>query len=188
MKNVISLTALLLATGIASQGQDIKPTEPTDPPRPHAGQPDGRGNILREIGLSEDQFRQIRRLNMERKPLMETAQRRLREANRSLDEAIYSDSVDENDIQAKVKETQLAQGELIRLRSMNEVAIRRILTPEQLIKFRDLRHRFEMARDNLQTRRSMRQNGEGPNTRPFRDPTQRPRPPVRHLNEQRPRP
>ena len=42
---------------------------------------------------------------------------------------------------------------------MNELAVRRILTPDQLFRFRDLRQRFEQAaRENFQNRRPL--NGD----------------------------
>jgi Spy/CpxP family protein refolding chaperone len=187
MKNAILLTAILLAFSLSAAGQDTKPAEPTETPQPNANQPDGRANILREIGLSQDQARQIRRLNMDRKPMMEAAQKRLREATRSLDEAIYSDNVDENEIQSRVKEAQLAQADLIRLRSTNELAIRRILTPEQLTRFRDIRQRFEMNRQSQQTDRKlvrpMQNNGQVP-TNGFRDTVKRPRQLVKQQERQ----
>jgi hypothetical protein len=45
-----------------------------------------------------------------------------------------------------------------KLRFMNEFAVRRILTQEQLVKFRELRQRFEKMRQELKTRRQF--NGE----------------------------
>ena len=68
---------------------------------------------MSQLGLSPDQMRQIRRLNIERKPRMEAVQKRLRSANRSLDEAIYADNANDFDVQARVKEVQAAQSELI---------------------------------------------------------------------------
>lgn len=35
---------------------------------------------------------------------------------------------------------------------MNELGVRRILTPDQLARFRELRQRFEQARRNLENR------------------------------------
>ncbi|HMT09393.1 MAG TPA: hypothetical protein PKA82_15430, partial [Pyrinomonadaceae bacterium] len=43
----------------------------------------------------------------------------------------------------------------IRIRSMGELAIRKILTPEQLVKFRELRKQFEeIRRENVQRRQN----------------------------------
>lgn len=122
---------------------------PDNPPHQNqGGGPDNRPNVLRQLGLSRQQMEQIRRLNVERRPLMEAAQRRFREANRSLDQAIYADQVNEDEVQERIRETQLAQAELIKLRAMNEITIRRILTPDQLARFIRLRQRFDAAKAN----------------------------------------
>lgn len=89
-------------------------------------------DVLQQLGLTQDQIRQIRKTNMERRPLLIEAQAKVREANRSLDDAIYSDTVDEQLVKDRLRQAQLAQSEVIKLRFMNEFAIRQILTPEQL--------------------------------------------------------
>ncbi|MFM9905252.1 MAG: Spy/CpxP family protein refolding chaperone [Pyrinomonadaceae bacterium] len=142
---------------------------------------DVRGNALRQLGLSKEQIQQIRRLNMERKPLMDEAQRRFREANRALDEAIYADQVNDADVQNRLREVQLSQAEVAKVRYMNELSVRRILTQEQLIRFRELRQRFEKARENLETARPLtvrRQNGnqDPANVTPLRNLKQQIRP------------
>jgi Spy/CpxP family protein refolding chaperone len=111
--------------------------------RPMADAPPGeRPNLLRELGLSQDQVREIRRLNQQRKPQMNAAAQRLRMANRALDEAIYTDTVSEEDFQSRLREFQAAQAEIARIRFESELNVRRILTPEQLSRFRELRRRF----------------------------------------------
>ena len=180
MKKTLFLPILFAAGIVGIRAQETKPADRQDMPA-QAVQQDGRMATLREIGLTPDQIREIRRLNMDRKPQMEAAQTRLRESNRLLDEAIYADQVNEADVQAKLKEAQAAQAEVFRIRSMNEFAIRRILTPDQLVHFRELRQRFEAARTEQRDRRKEMQKGMGPNkrfpnngARPF---TQRPNQP-----------
>ena len=139
---IASLLALVLVLGMTGFGQETKPVEPQDNQNPMANQqPDIRTNALRQLGLSREQVQQIRNMNMERKPLMDEAQKRLRIANISLDEAIYADQVNDADVQARLKELQLAQADVARIRFMNELSVRKILTPEQLTRFRELRRR-----------------------------------------------
>jgi len=114
-------------------------------------------------------------LNADKKPLIREAQMRLRQANRNLDQAIYADNVDETEIAARMKELQLAQAEVIKIRSLTELAVRKILTPEQLIKFREIRRQFAERLENRQNqlknrmtdapnrRRNNRQNALRPN-------------------------
>ena len=91
---------------------------------------------------------------------MQEAQRRLRDANRALDKAIYADLVNDSDVQGCLREFQAAQADLAKLRFENELAVRKLLTPEQLTKFRNLRQRFEQQMQNL--RRNRRQGRPGP--------------------------
>jgi Spy/CpxP family protein refolding chaperone len=109
-----------------------------------------RPNLLAELGLTQEQRRQIRRINLEKRPLARDAQQRLREANRKLDQAIYADNMNETEIQSRLKDVQAAQSELIKIRFTNELAVRRILTVEQLSKFRDLREQFGQRMENNQ--------------------------------------
>ncbi len=120
-----------------------------------------RPNLLAELELSQEQIRQIRRLNREKQPLLSDAQQRFSEAKRNLDQAIYADTVDESDVQAKLKEVQIAQAEVFRIRSTTEFAVRKILTPEQLVKFREVRQRFMQAVENRQNQpRNRRLNNQ----------------------------
>jgi Spy/CpxP family protein refolding chaperone len=148
LKKLLSPAILVIALCIAATAQDAAPQNP--PPN------DERPNILAQLGLSQEQVRGFRKANQEHRPLMEAAQRRLREANRDLDLEIYSDSVSEEDFQSKLKVFQEAQGEVTRLRFQNELAIRKLLTPEQLTLFREIRRRFAAARDFIQERQQQR--------------------------------
>jgi Spy/CpxP family protein refolding chaperone len=127
---------------------------PADAPQKEFNRPAPRPNLLRELGLTPEQIQQIKQLNSDRKPLMMDAQRRVREATRNLDRAIYADALNETEIAARLKDLQNAQAEIARLRSSDELKVRKILTPEQLVKFRELRQRFAGARENFGNRRN----------------------------------
>lgn len=134
---------------LKAQTDDVPPS----PPEKNAKRADSRPNLLRELGLSTEQLQKIRQLNSERKPLMMEAQHRVRDAMRNLDLAIYADSVSETEIENKLKELQTAQAEIARLKARNELEVRKILTPEQLVRFREVRRRFAEKRMNLEKRR-----------------------------------
>ena len=152
------LAMLLFGGSVTSFAQDAQRPDPeTAPPaRPDAEQ---RPNLLAELGLTPDQIRQIRQINQERRPQMMEAQLRMRAANRDLDMAIYADVVNDDDVQTRLKEFHAAQSEVARLRFTSELAVRKVLTPDQLIRFRDLRRRFAESRENRQNRRPA-QDGE----------------------------
>ncbi len=147
MKTVIHTLIFSLAVvflGAASMFAQDGP-DPQEGPNQTRRPGNVRPNLLRQLGLGQQQMQQIRRYNVERRPAMEAAQKRFQEATRSLDRAIYADQLNEAEVQDRIKEVQMSQAELIKLRSMNELSIRRILTPEQLTRFRQIRQRFDQA-------------------------------------------
>jgi Spy/CpxP family protein refolding chaperone len=142
-KFLFVIFSIFVLTGLAA-AQD--PSQPADvkPPVGVRQQPK-RPNLMKLLGLSPDQMEQLRKINQDRKPQMDIAAIRLRMANRALDEVIYADIVDEAQFQAKLKELQMAQANMARLRFTGELQIRQILTPDQLTHFRELRRRFQNA-------------------------------------------
>jgi Spy/CpxP family protein refolding chaperone len=164
---LFSLIIALFVFGLASaeiRAQEEVPPDEQRQPLPRARRP----NLLQELNLSREQIQQIRRINQARKPLMQEAQQRFREANRALDMAIYADSPSEADVQARMKDVQAAQAEVIKIRTQSEYAIRKVLTPEQLVKFRELRERFMQRMENRQNQPN--QPEDAPNQREINNP------------------
>ncbi len=116
----------------------------TPEPTPNGVQNDKqrRPKLMEELGLTKEQTQELRRLNKERQPLTQAALLRFRLAQKALDEAIYTDIVDEVDFETKMKEVQVAQAKLIKIKANNEFSIRKILNAEQLIKFREMRQKL----------------------------------------------
>ena len=156
------LTAFLLTVSFSTaRAQDEVP--PTDEPK-QSFDKQSRPNLLAELDLSTEQIRQIRRINREKQPLVREARQRMLEANRVLDQSIYDDSIDESVVETRLKEAQTAQAEFTKIRSMTEFAVRKILTPEQLVKFREIRRTFKERIENRNNQ---------PNNRPFNNQNQR---------------
>jgi Spy/CpxP family protein refolding chaperone len=198
MKNPILLTLLLIVLlAVSASAQDNPPPpegERMPPPQgPNGPPPDDRGEILRQLNLTQEQFRAIRKLLGDNGPKVREAQMDFRDAQEELDEAIYADNVDEARVQSLTKRSADAQATLMRLRTANEFAIRRVLTPEQVTKFRELR-KEQILKKRMQERiRQQRQNdGQGPNGRPpMGQPQDRPpmgqpqgQPPLQRPNQQ----
>ena len=136
---LLAMLAFGSASALFAQG-NLQPVD--DRPSPEERGEMKRPNLLRTLGLSRAQMMQVRRVNQARKPQVDAAQGRLRDANRALDEAIYADNFDQSSFDSRLKELQAAQADLARLRFTSEMNIRKILTPEQLARFRDLRRRY----------------------------------------------
>lgn len=164
MKNPILLSLLFILMTVGSTAQDPQQRPPGNPPPPP---PDDRGEILRDLNLSQEQFRTIRRLLGENQPRVRAARLEFEDAQDALDDAIYADKVDEALVQTLTKRSADAQMTLMRLRMENEFAIRRVLTPEQVTKFRELREQ-QRLRKLIQERNRPRQDG-APRDGPPRD-------------------
>ena len=167
---ILSLIFATVLFAVSSVAQN-PPADEMRPPVAGPHQNDRRPNLFRELGLSPEQVQQIRQINQERRPRVDAALKRLGDANRRLDEAIYADAVDENEVGVRLKEVQDAQAELASIRFMNELAIRNVLSPDQLVRFRDLRKQFAEARERFRESRQM----PGPNKR-FRRMNRFPKP------------
>lgn len=154
--NVLALLALLLAAGggNALRAQDADPCEQTPEARREqqarrgAG---GGGGLLRVLNLSPEQRAQIKAIRRETEPQGRLLGVRLRQARRALDEAVYADNPDDALIEARVREAGAAQTALLRMRTLTELKIRRVLTPEQLEAFRRMQRRPRQQRMNQTT-------------------------------------
>lgn len=120
-------------------------------------QPANKPNLLQRLNLTNQQIRQIRILNRERRPLLQAAQQRLRQANQALDRAVYTDAENDAEIQQLMQDVHTAQREVLRHRIEIERAIRGVLTLEQLSRFRVLREQFQQTRaEEKPARRGLR--------------------------------
>lgn len=115
---------------VKAQDEMPNPTMANQPKRP---------GLLGQLNLSREQIQQIRLINQENRRQMREANVRMREANLALDTAVYADTPDETEVQTRIKEFNEARAEVIRLRTNIEFSVRKILTAEQLVKFREIR-------------------------------------------------
>lgn len=148
------LIGALLCISAGAFAQNVRPADVRQPERFQTGEPsEPRPNLMQELGLSREQIQAVRRINQERKPTEQAARKRFQDANRALNMAIYADNVDEGNFQGRLSEFQAAQSELARIKFANELAVRKLLTPDQLVKFRELRRRFAEERATMQNER-----------------------------------
>src|SRR5690606_23758892 len=81
--------------------QSVAPQNRSDPER-RAGK--RRPNLFQELGVTPAQREQIRNLRKQGREDFAAAQKRLREANKALDAAIYSDVLDEQFIEQLISQ------------------------------------------------------------------------------------
>ena len=147
-----AVSSLALPLLIFSAAPEVRAQDDGTTAQRESGQgPGGHGDRfhgLRErLDLSPDQIEQIKAIREQNKDQWHTARQRLRQAQRALDEAIYSDQADEALIEARTREVAEAQTVMVRMRAMTELKIRRVLTPVQLNTLRTLRQQRTAERE-----------------------------------------
>lgn len=128
--------------------------------------------LLRVLNLTPEQRVSINAIRRETEPQGRLLGARLRQARRALDEAIYAANADEGVIEDRVREVGLAQTALVRLRSLTELRIRRVLSPAQLDAFRRLQRQTRPRRMNRLPQQQGDLHGDDPPAR-FRNRRQR---------------
>ena len=133
--------------------------------------PNDPAALLKQLNLSPDQIAQVRAIQSENVPQARTLNQRLNQARRALDEAIYSDTVDEALIEQRARDVADAQAALVRLRAQTELRVRRVLTPEQLQTFRQLHQQalIEQRRQRREQRIERQLEGGANPRRPARN-------------------
>ena len=127
---------LLYAPQALAQGATQQPQQQDDSPAV-----DAAATLLSQLNLTAAQVEQMREIRTQSVPQAQALTRRLNQARRALDESIYSDALDEALVEQRAREVAEAQAAVVRLRALTELRVRRVLTPEQLQTFRDLRLR-----------------------------------------------
>jgi len=94
---------------------------------------------ITQLQLTPDQRQRVRVILEENKVERQSINRRVREANVALDQALDADRTDENVIEQRINDLATAQAAQMRMRIHTEMKIRRELTPEQVATLRRLR-------------------------------------------------
>lgn len=122
-----------------------------------------------QLNLTPEQRQRIRILTQQTREERQLTNRRVREANIALDQALDTEPVDENLIEQRINELTAAQAAQTRMRIHMELRIRRLLYPEQLATLKRLRLQLrEVIAPQRQT------NPRRPNVDSFRSNPRRP--------------
>ena len=148
----LALLLLALCTSARAQVAQIAARQGADA-RPQAR----AGNLMQRLSLTPEQRLRLREIRKQGEPETRELARRVRQARRALDEAVYADTADEALVEQRARELSAAQGALVRQRASTELKVRGVLTPEQLRAFRQLRR--EAQRRLLLQRRLRRGAG-----------------------------
>jgi len=127
MKISVSFVLLLMAATFAF-GQQAPTQDAAAAPDP-----------IEQLRLTPDQRQAIRQIVNENKDERQLTNRRVREANVALDQALDTDPPDENVIEQRINDLAAAQTAQLRMRIHTEMRIRRVLRPEQIATLHRLR-------------------------------------------------
>ena len=121
---------------------------------------------INQLNLAPEQRQRIRTIFEENKTERQTTNRRLREANIALTQALDAEPIDEKLIDQRLNELASAQAAQMRMRIQIELKIRRELSPEQLATWRRLRLQM---RDFIDARRPRNQRPAAQGLQPRRN-------------------
>ena len=154
MRTLILLFAalLLLTTTSATHAQDV-PAAPVE-------------DSINQLNLTPEQRQRIRTIFEENKTERQSTNRRLREANLALTQALDAEPIDENVIDERLNALAAAQAAQMRMRIQIELKIRRELSPDQLATWRRLRLQM---RDFIDARRPLNQRPAAQRLQPRRN-------------------
>jgi Spy/CpxP family protein refolding chaperone len=156
------LAAILLFTGAQSSYAQEQGPPATDP--------------IEQLRLTPAQRQRVRLIFQESKDERQLTNRKLREANIALEQALDAETPDENLIDQRINEFAAAQASQLRMRIRMEMKIRRELRPEQLAMWRQYRLQLK---DFAGAQRQLNERPAGQDLRPNRRSnanTLRPRP------------
>lgn len=126
--------ALILATSSIGQARWLEQDQQSN-----QVQPVDAADPIEQLRLTPDQRQRIRAILEQNKEDRQMTNRRVREANVALDQALDAEQMDENLIDQRINDLTAAQGAQLRMRIRTELQIRRELRPEQLATLRRLR-------------------------------------------------
>jgi Spy/CpxP family protein refolding chaperone len=130
VKMTTRASMFLLTLALFITGANLASAQELTPPTP---------DPIEQLRLTPEQRQRVRMIFEENKDERQSINRRLREANVALDQALDAEPTDEAVIDQRLRELATAQAAQMRMRIYTELKIRRELRPEQLAILRRLR-------------------------------------------------
>ena len=127
---------LLMAMGVLAVAGTVVVAAAQEGPR-RQGRPD-RATLEKELGLTADQAAQLKKLRVEGRKQAIRHRADLAIARLELSELMDAPTVDEKAVAAKVKAVSDLQAAALKARTDERLAMRRLLTPEQQEKMKQL--------------------------------------------------
>lgn len=107
------------------------------------GQRGGPMKMLRKLNLTEEQSDKVFELMHEQKPAMRDKMKEMREGRKAIREAVMSDTYNAKQVNQLADKQGKLVAEMIKMRTRNFNQIYSLLTPEQKVKAKEMRGKFE---------------------------------------------
>jgi Spy/CpxP family protein refolding chaperone len=162
------IAAVVAALGMAVGLGTAMSAQPRGPAGgEHRGMRDGFPG-LRQLGLSDDQRQEVRRIMELHKAERQAIFERLREARRAQSEAVMAVPVDEGAVRARSAELAKVEADSAVLRARVHAEVYNVLTPEQQEKAKALRAEREARREQhrAQHRERWQKGRQDPSAKP----------------------
>ncbi len=154
--------------------------------------PNQGGDLIEQLNLTPEQRQQIRTIRLQNRAEQQAANQRLRRAQLALEEAIYADNPDDAVVEERTRELSEAQAQAAHARIRTQLAIRRVLKPEQINTVRRLQQEQREAQQlrqlENQRNRQNRRNQQRALDRPNKNPNATPKPSLQRNVTNRPGP
>lgn len=118
-------------------------------PVPERIQQSNLADPIRQLNLGGEQRQRIRLIYEENRDLRIRTNRQLVDAQLALEQTLDADSPSEDAVEQRIREVANAHAAQIRMRVMQELKIRKVLTREQVNIWRELRDRRQYRRRRL---------------------------------------
>lgn len=154
--------------------------------------PNQGGDLIEQLNLTPEQRQQIRTIRVQNRAEQQAANQRLQRAQLALQEAIYADNPDDAVVEERTRELSEAQAQAARVRIRTQLAIRRVLKPEQINTVRRLQQEQREAQRLKQLENQRNRQNQRNQQRAFdlsnKNPNSTPKPPLQRNVPNRPGP
>jgi Spy/CpxP family protein refolding chaperone len=105
--------------------------------------------IMKQVGVSRDQQDRMVKIRDSHNDDFASAGRRLRQAQRGLDEAMMSPQFNEAEVNRRIEDLAQANADRVRLQQRMRAEMRQVLTPEQVMKFNQVQRELQQKQQEL---------------------------------------
>ncbi len=155
---VLAVVGIMLAVMVSGLYQSSALAH--DPAGMHAGNPGGghghwpMKKMMAALGLSGEQKQEVKKILKQNQPLIRPLINQLITERRDLRALMQADTIDEAAIRAQAARVSTVQSDLAVQRAHIHQALRQVLTPEQLQKFKELQAKRDSKIDDFISRKA----------------------------------